>query len=261
MSLDLAQELSGRTLMSFEVLGGRYAKKPIDSAAGFVTSLPTEVVGVGCHGKFMYLLLRSGWNIWSTLGMTGWWSRGEHKHSRIRFGFADGGWVHFNDQRNFGTMKFSYGPTELKRKLQSLGPDMMAEEVPRERFVQIMRKRNNWNVCEALMDQSVVAGVGNYVKAEALWLARIDPRAEVGDLSDDALDELRTSIRNVLLSSFEHDGATFMSHKNFDGDPGSYSEQFLCYGRKIDFEGNPVERLQTPDGRTTHWSPARQLNH
>lgn len=258
MSLDLAQELANRSLVGFEVLGGRYAKKPIEGAAGFATSLPADVVGAGCHGKFMYVLLRSGWNVWSTLGMTGWWSRNEHKHSRVRFRFADGGQVHFNDQRNFGTLRFSYGPTELKKKLQSLGPDMLAEEVPRERFVQIMRKRNNWNVCEALMDQSVVAGVGNYVKAEALWLARVHPMAEVGDLSDDALEELRQSVRSVLLSSFEHDGATFMSHKNFDGDPGSYSEQFLCYGRKTDHEGNPVERLPTPDGRTTHWAPARQ---
>jgi len=258
MSQDLAAVVTQKRLLGFEIISGRYSKSPIKDSPEFARHLPSAVIGVGCHGKFSYILLDCDWSIWVTFGMTGWWSCEQNKHSRVKF-ICDFGEFYFNDQRNFGTVRFARGASSLKSKLLSLGPDPLAREIPINEFVSALRKKNGWNICKALMDQAVISGVGNYIKAEALWLSQIDPRLNVQDLDDETLNILRENIRNIMLCSFENDGATFKTHKNFDGETGKFSQYFMCYGRKFDVEGNPVEKLETPDGRTTHWAPKRQI--
>ncbi|NDC39239.1 MAG: hypothetical protein EBZ48_14540 [Proteobacteria bacterium] len=100
--------------------------------------------------------------------MTGSWSTQETKHSRVVFQMSDGVKVYFNDQRNFGTLKMVPGRQELVKKLQSLGPDMLSEAVSDARFTECLMKRPDWTLAEAVMDQSLISGVGNYVKAESL---------------------------------------------------------------------------------------------
>lgn len=260
MIQDLSHILTDRRLVGFEILSGRYTKAPIEGSSEIVRELPSLVIEACCHGKFSYIKLEKDWSIWITLGMTGWWSSHENKHSRVRFDLDNSTNLYFNDQRNFGTLKFSKGLDSLRKKLSSLGPDLLAHDLAEKEFVSLMRKRNNLNVCKAIMDQSVLAGVGNYVKAEALWLSKIDPQKSISGLTDESLNILKESIRNIMLHSYENDGATFKTHKNFDGKTGKFSQHFMCYGRKLDADGNQVVRLETPDGRTTHWSPTRQTN-
>ena len=109
------------------------------------------------------------------------------------------------------------------------------------------------------MDQSVVCGVGNYVKADSLWLSKINPFCRVADLKDSELIDLGESIKKVLKESYKSGGATIRTYQNFDGEKGDYASNFLVYNRKVDLEGNEVVRNQTPDGRNTHWSPQRQI--
>ena len=257
MAMGLAREASGRKLIGIDTISGRYMKKPVDGLSEIVAELPLHVIGAGCHGKFMYLLLEEGWSVWSTLGMTGGWSVDSGRHARVRLRFEDGN-IHFNDQRNFGTMTLRKGPNALKKKLASLGPDIMERDFRPERIVHSLRKRDNWNVTKALMDQSVVAGIGNYVKAEALWLARVDPWANVHDLTDAELTELVMAANRVCEESFRSGGATMRTYLNFDGEAGDYADGFMCYGQSEDPEGNEIVRETTPDGRTTHWAPKRQ---
>ena len=108
------------------------------------------------------------------------------------------------------------------------------------------------------MNQKVFSGIGNYIKAESLWLSEIDPRKNVSEISDKKLKILCKAVKNTLRESYNTGGATFKTHKNFSGRAGDYSSRFLCYGRKIDAEGNEVHKIKTPDGRTTHWAPNRQ---
>ena len=108
------------------------------------------------------------------------------------------------------------------------------------------------------MDQSVVCGVGNYVKADSLWLAKINPHSKISELSDKNLIVLNESIQKVLRESYNTGGATIRTYQNVNGEIGQYSSRFLVYNRKIDSEGNEVIKEKTPDGRTTHWSPTYQ---
>ena len=135
---------------------------------------------------------------------------------------------------------------------------MLAENVSSEKFLSCLRKKDKWNITKALMDQTVIAGVGNYIKAESLWLSAINPIRTIGDIADGELILLNKAIKEVMRTSYKHGGATFLTHKNFSGEKGDYSSRFLCYNRKLDAEGNKVIKTPTPDGRTTHWAPDRQ---
>ncbi len=254
----LAEAISGNTLNSVNVISGRYTKKPVSDLENYRVNLPDKVLGVGVHGKFIYILCSSGWNIWSTLGMTGYWSKNRTKHSRVAIELEHNQPVFFNDIRNFGTFKLVYGKDSLIKKLESLGPDLLDPEIELSSVVKSLRKKNSWNICKALMNQQVIAGVGNYIKAEALWKSKISPHRIVKDLEDYELIELCDAAIQIMKSSYDSGGASFMTHKNFDGEEGTYATGFLCYGRKIDALGNEVIKIKTPDGRKTHWSPRRQ---
>jgi len=167
-------------------------------------------------------------------------------------------YVYFNDQRNFGTLKLVYGPQKLQKKLFNLGPDIFSQETTISVFSKRLRNKCTWNITKALMNQSVIAGIGNYIKAESLWLAEINPLMSISDISDSNIKLLYQAIRDVAFTSYDNGGATFLTHKNFSGETGDYSDRFLCYNRKIDAEGNSVIKTDTPDGRKTHWSPDKQ---
>jgi len=254
----LAHRASGREVLQVDILSGRYIKKVPSGLSAFSNVLPKRVIGVGAHGKFLYWLLDDELSIWSTLGMTGHWSMHASDHSRVKVTLSDGE-VYFNDQRNFGTIKFIRGKFQLIEKLKSLGPDMLAEDVADDVFIKKLRKYNKWTIAKTLMDQRAIAGVGNYVKADSLWLARISPHRKIDDMSDIELSTLNNAIKQVMRESYQSGGATITSYKNFDGTEGEYSRQFLVYNQKTDPDGNNVVRELTDDKRTTHWCPSVQI--
>lgn len=255
---DLAKITSGRTLKSINILSGRYLKKLPTGIDKIKENLPVGVVGVGVHGKFIYWILQKEFSIWNTLGMSGSWSSSKNKHSRVEFKFMDGEIIYFDDIRNFGTLKFTEGKHQLIQKLNSLGPDMLAEDVSNEKFIKNIRKKDSQNICKALMNQAVVCGVGNYIKSDALWLSRINPHRKVKEISDTELCKLNHSIKSIIRESYNSGGATIRTYKNFNGEEGQYSSRFLVYNQKVDPDGNKVVKETTPDGRSTHWVPNTQ---
>ena len=256
---ELAHLISSKVIVEINIISGRYARNPptgLDAVRGI---LPIEVVGVGAHGKFLFWILKEEYSIWNTLGMTGNWSQVLTSHSRIHFKFAGGLELFFNDQRNFGTLKFVRGKFQLLEKLKSLGPDMLAEDIADEVFIRQLRQKSTWTLAKVLMDQSVVAGIGNYIKADSLWLARLSPHRKICDTLDEELSILNACIKRVMRESFQNGGATIQSYKDVNGDTGNYGNKFLVYNRQQDPDGNEIIRETTEDKRTTHWVPKVQL--
>ena len=249
----LAKIVSGKKITEIEVISGRYLKNEISGLKKFCDKLPMSVVGAGVHGKFIYMICENEFSVWNTLGMSGSWKTSPGKHSRIRFGLSDGRSVYFEDMRNFGTLKMVEGRHQLIEKLQSLGPDMLNDDVSPKLFISRFRRKNNANICKMMMDQSIVSGVGNYLKADALWLTKINPFAKVKDLTDSDLAELCANIKKIIRASYESGGATIQTFSGVEYEPGNYSSRFLVYNRKLDSLGNEVVREMTPDGRKTHW--------
>ncbi len=256
-AIDLAKRLTGRDLLEVSIKSGRYLKKVPVEFERFSNDLPMHILGAGSHGKFLYILLEYQNSIWSTLGMTGQWSNQKGQHSRVEFILNDGS-VFYNDIRNFGTLKFVKGKETLIKKLQSLGPDLLSEVCSNDTFIARLRTQNKKTIVQALMDQSVVAGVGNYIKADALWLSKLSPHRIVSGVSDKDLIILNGNIRKIMVESFQSGGTTIQSYSDFNGAPGEYGSKFIVYNKKVDPDGNPILSEQTKDGRTTWWSPKRQ---
>ena len=250
--------MTNKTITNVEILSGRYTKEPPGGIEEFRSSLPIKVVGAGCHGKFIFGLCTEESYIWSTLGMTGYWNGEGSKYARIRLDFDDGSFVHFNDMRNFGTIKFVKGKHEMVKKLKSLGPDMLAEDVSNHKFREALMKRPKWSLAKALMKQDLVCGVGNYIKADSLWLAKLSPHRVIESLSDAEFNDLNEAIKNVMRTSYASGGATIQSYVSFDDSIGTYTQNMIVYGQTHDPEGNEVIKEKTKDGRTTHWVPSLQ---
>ena len=250
----LAKRVSGRKLTGIDILSGRYSDKPPTGMEELLREMPMQVVGAGVHGKFVYVILQDEWSLWNTLGMTGSWSDNPRANPRVKL-TLDNGDIYFNDDRNFGTLKFVKGKFQLIQKLKSLGPDILAEDITNDEFISRFRKNEDRQITTAMMNQSVVSGIGNYIKAESLWLARISPHRKVSELSDEQLSILHSSIKSVMKESYKTGGKTVSSYEKFEDTSEDYSRRFLVYNQKIDPDGNKVVRETTEDQRTTHWCP------
>lgn len=223
---------------------------------------------VNVKGKFMWwtLALKNGttWWMWCTYGMAGQWTTSKpdkHTAATAWVDTPDGSGllaINFRDPRHFGTLKFNNDKKELERKLASLGPDMLNDPPNLEQFSERLRKRGTRTLAEALMDQKCVSGVGNYVKAESLYLAELSPHRTCNSLSDNELRHLRQQIINVMKASYATGGATIRTYQNVDGAKGGMQNRFMVYGNRTDPLGNLVVKEETADGRTTHWVPAVQ---
>tara|TARA_Y100000034_G_scaffold122952_1_gene169085 strand:+ start:857 stop:1612 length:756 start_codon:yes stop_codon:yes gene_type:complete len=237
---NLSKMVGLRKIIAVVPLSGRYAKKPI---VGAEAALNGNVIGVGVKGKMIFWIMDNDRFLINTLGMTGSWSGTYSTHARVRFDFDQGPPVFFVDTRGFGTLKFIYGQNVFKHKLDSLGPDMLTNPPTYEEFEVRLDTKPYWPICKALLDQGVISGVGNYVKAESLYRARIYPKAPVSSLSSAELRKLHAEIKMVLQEAY-----TKGTDRNF----------FQAYGKKTDILGNPVVKEDCGDGRTTHWVPALQ---
>ena len=253
----LNAHLKDKTLKNIEILSGRYTKKEPENFSKFLADTPIKITEVKCKGKFIYFLTDSPWSIWNTLAMTGGWSKSFNEYSRAEFKLEQES-IYFNDTRNFGTLHFHNDEKLLKKKLNSLGPDMLAEDIGIVRFKSLIKKHGKKSLPEFLMNQNIISGVGNYLKAEALYDAKLSPHRRCGNLTSEEIETLYNSIRTIITASYKAGGSTIRNYIDFTGSLGTYSQHFKVYRKDQDPNGNPVITEETLDGRTTHWVPLIQ---
>ena len=200
--------------------------------------------------------------MYNTLGMTGGWTTIPMKHERVRFEIRDQNdeteYLYFRDIRNFGTLHFKTRD-ELQKKLKTIGYDFIQEysNLSQNEFYQLLMKYPNKNICELLMRQDIISGVGNYIKAEALWFADIHPNAIVQHLTYEDICQLYNGLKLVTDTAFMAGGATIKDYFRFNNQERTINF-FKVYDKKIDPLGNVIVKTETLDGRTTHWAPLKQ---
>lgn len=254
----LREFVIGKEINSIDILSGRYLNKSPEGLLKFKSLLPIKITNVDCKGKFLYFSTENpDVTIWSTLGMTGSWGSDPTKHSRVKFTLNDG-LLFFTDIRNFGTIHFSFDKKELTKKIAELGADILDKEINADYFLSLARTRTHMNITEFLMSQKYLSGVGNYIKCEALYKAKISPNLTISKIDDERLKNLIVIIQSIARDSYKEAGSTFRTYKNFDGGVGGYSFYFQVYGKEQDPLNNKVEVIETPDKRSTHWVPGVQ---
>jgi formamidopyrimidine-DNA glycosylase len=166
--------------------------------------------------------------------------------------------LRFRDQRKFGRVwLFSTG--EIPSFLAKLGPEPLEDEFTVSSLKEHLGERQ-LAIKKALLNQELIAGLGNIYTDEALFIAGIHPARPVKSLSDSDWIKLHQAIRRVLQEGIDHRGTTKRDYRDAEGHPGSYQNQLKVYGRK----GEPCVRCQTPivkmnfGGRGTHFCPMCQ---
>ena len=233
-----------------------------------------EIRKVQRRGKAIIIELNNGWALVTHLRMTGQmvyrgeenWGAGHpnddflndlpNKSTRVEIDFEDQTKLFFNDQRKFGYMKLLPEPEiEELSFFQKLGPEPLEDNFTVEIFKERLLKKKNSLVKPTILDQSVIAGVGNIYADEALWRAKIHPETRIKDFSNIDFKNLHESIRFVMNKSIEKGGSTDRNYVNADGSRGNYLEYAAVYHKN----GQPCKRCGTEiskirvGGRGTHF--------
>ena len=274
ISGSVAKRIVGKTITNIIGLDSRYdlrnpsASQVRDDKDEFLDAVVNggmTVDEVNCHGKFIYWKLTDSsgelWTIFHTLGMAGTWRFSQaNNHLLMQWEFSDGSKIWYRDGRRFGTFKFFKGPSGrdlLEKKIsKDLGPDLLATPSPTlEKFSEALRKgsRSNWTLAKVLMNQKVVAGIGNYLKAEILYQCKLSPNTKVNELTDIDIATLYTSCITQIHNAYAAKGATIKNYTLPDGTPGSAQYKFKVYAQKTCPEGHIISREETEDKRTTHF--------
>lgn len=180
------------------------------------------------------------------------------RSTRVTFAFDDGSCLYFNDQRKFGWMKL-YPTTTVPDIdfMQTVGPEPLEDDFTPEQFAAAFKRRAKTSIKAALLDQTVVAGVGNIYADESLWGAKIHPKRLVGTITPVEFQMLYSELRLVMNLAIEKGGSTDKNYMNAEGKRGSY----LDFARVFRREGRPCPRCGREiikfraAGRGTHICP------
>lgn len=241
--------------------------------------LGASVTGVRRRAKVLLIDLSSEYTLVTHLKMTGQLVfRGDEvfgaghpndslvgtlpdKSTRVTIIFTDGSHLYFNDQRKFGWMRLmptiSVGEIDFMKKL---GPEPLEDSFTADVLYERLRRRKNTNIKAALLDQTVLAGVGNIYADEALWGAKIHPGTLVKNLTTTKVALLHQELRYVMDLSIKKGGSTDKNYVNAEGKRGSY----IDFARVFRREGKACPRCGTiilktrVAGRGTHLCPLCQ---
>lgn len=150
-------------------------------------------------------------------------------HTHIVFSLDDGRAVHFRDIRKFGwCLALTDEELHAMPFFAALGPEPL--ETGAEDFAKLFRGRKA-AMKALLLDQEVIAGIGNIYADESLFRAGIHPRTKAGDVPDAKLRALHKALQEVLLQAISENGSTFSDYRTANGDAGAFQNRFLVYGR------------------------------
>ncbi len=183
------------------------------------------------------------------------------KSTRVVLIFQDGSKLFFNDQRKFGWMRLLPAPeVEQLDFFQKVGPEPLSADFTADDFAARLQRRAKSGIKAVLLDQTVVAGIGNIYADEVLWGAKIHPETKVQDIPPAKIKTLYRELRAVLKLAIEKGGSTDRNYVDAEGKRGSY----LSFARVFRREGKPCPRCGTPivkirvAGRGTHICPKCQ---
>jgi formamidopyrimidine-DNA glycosylase len=278
--LGLAPAMEGHVLIQVETRRG-------DLRVPFPTDFATRLQGrrvIRLRRRAKYILadLDSGETLVIHLGMSGRMSVYSHSHQRKLGNYVydappDGAGngkhdhvvfetdaparIIFNDHRRFGLMTLvETGRLEEDKLFKEIGIEPLSEKFDPD-FLTAALKGKKTPIKSALLDQRVIAGLGNIYVCEALYRAGISPKRLAGSVKRERIGSLVTAIKKVLKDAIAAGGSTLRDHAQATGDPGNFQHHFLVYGReglrcKNKCPGTVKRIVQS--GRSTFYCPKCQ---
>jgi len=253
---ELRQQVAGKTIAGVRVLWERSVQ---GQAKEFNRRLVSKTItAISRRGKFIGFELQDRTFFTIHLRMTGklvqQLDAAGHKHVRVEFKFQDGSALYFVDARKFGRLRL--WPCK-SRSCPGLGPEPLKESVVLDVLSSLSTRRP---IKAVLLDQAILAGIGNIYADEALHMARIHPLLPACRLSGGQQKELGKAIPRVLKAAIGRCGTTLRDYRTVAGAKGKNEEHLQVYGRSVQpcFAcGAPVERMRIA-GRSAHFCPRCQ---
>jgi len=244
----LEAHVAGRTIEKAQVLHPRAIRRHLAGVADFEAVLRGRTItGARRRGKYLWLPM-DGDALLAHLGMSGQLlvgapDRPVSSHVRARFTFTDAGPdLRFSDQRTFGHLVWAGGGAALPALIAHIAPDPLEPVFDDGAFLARLRLRHT-GLKRALLDQSLISGVGNIYADEALWRARLHWARATDTLTRAEAVRVLHEVRTVLLDALRSGGTSFDSlYVNVNGESGYFSRSLCVYGR----EGEPCPRCGTP---------------
>lgn len=225
------------------------------------------VTAIRRRAKYMLWEMDDGTVLIGHLGMSGRMNVGAgampdlKPHDHVTFETAEGPWAIFNDHRRFGLMLLDHRDTlDAHRLLAGIGPEPLGNRFDARTLSQALEGRRT-PIKAALLDQKVVAGLGNIYVSEALFRARIAPTREAATVAGARAARLVPAIRDVLNEAIAAGGSTLRDYVRADGELGYFQHSFKVYGR----EGAPCPACDrsvilriVQSNRSTYYCPRCQ---
>ncbi len=270
----LSELIAKKTIEKVNVLNAKSFQASTSSIDVFVNN--STILSVKRRAKILLIELSSGYSLVIHLKMTGQLLfrdnqnksknfAGGHpsdsflsvlpdNHTRVELIFTDSTTLFFNDMRKFGWIKL-LPTTELKEEkfIAKLGPEPLIGN-PTPEYLKRMSRHPKSLVKAALLNQEIVAGIGNIYADEALWGAMIHPKTRVENLSKKQLEDILNAAIEVMSFSINKGGSTDRNYLNAKGEKGSYltfANVFRKEGKPCPRCGHVIEKIRVA-GRGTH---------
>jgi formamidopyrimidine-DNA glycosylase len=254
----LARSATGLTIVSAKVLEPRLRRKVSHDFEAAIAGRRIEALAR--RAKYLILELAGGDALLVHLGMSGSLTHrpgnaaaggpafADHDesldpaHDHVEFRLDDGSRIVYNDPRRFGLLKLvPAGTLDSTVELRGLGPEPLGKAFSAE-YLALKARGRRVAIKNLLMDQRIVAGIGNIYAAEILFRAAVRPTRRAGRLSRAEIARIAAATRSVLREAIGKRGTTFRSYRDSRGQPGGFSSRLRVYGR----EGEACYTCSTP---------------
>ncbi|MBI3260916.1 bifunctional DNA-formamidopyrimidine glycosylase/DNA-(apurinic or apyrimidinic site) lyase [Candidatus Berkelbacteria bacterium] len=274
----LAKAIVGKTIKDIEV---RHRKSFL---VGGDDIIGAKVKSVGRRAKLLYLPLSNNKSLVIHLKLTGqliYTKNGPgsgglvgghpqkvydqvppHKHTHVIIEFTDGSHLYFNDLRKFGWMKVVDSGQETRTMAGELGVEPFSEDFNAENLRRYAERRGKMPIKQFLMDQNIIAGIGNIYSDEILWCARVLPTRKSADVTGKEWQAIVRCTPEILNKAIAVGGTSFSSFRHLSGSKGKFYEIVNAYQRTGQpcnrKDGGVIERKKM-GGRSAHYCPVCQI--
>lgn len=271
---DLESKIKSKTIANIEILSDKLINVP---PKNFIKTVKgTTITNISRRAKILIVTLSNNFALLMHLKLTGqllYESRiknhelriilkdPRYKHTRCVFFFKEGGALIFNDMRGFGYIKLMpQDKIESMIGAEKLGPEPLSPDFTLEKFKNILLKYPRRKIKQMLMDQEIIAGIGNIYSDEICFYAKVLPTKQVKDLSEKQIKNLYKGIRTILPLAIKLRGSSIDTYVDASGKKGSFAKVMKVYGREGEkCFGCPgkVKRIKL-GGRSAHFCPSCQ---
>ncbi len=241
----LRHRVVGRSIKRVQVLDTGVADAELKKAEGrkisFVRRRAKYLV-FGLSGEF-FLLMHLGLtgNLQHLLPGRERSDLSSEKFVRARLYLDDSSQLVFNDIRKFGSVRF-LTPKELDQALGKIGPEPLSKEFTVQDFKELLRRKKGSPIKVALMDQGLIAGIGNIYAQEMLYHAGIDPRRKISSLSEREVEKLYREMKSTLSLAVKHHGTTVQDYVHIEG-TGGFQRFLSVYQKEKCPLGHRLEKI------------------